>query len=157
MLPRGQRDRSYGRILDFLDRSRYFFFQVAPHLYSRNWVDPVPDPLLLRKSSIAGGRALICSQRLWPLDHRGGHWGACILISFHFDRFLKSGNLSMSKIPYLIIYLRTVKEHPTINLFHGPDIICRWIELSVLACLKLMITDGITTFLLGKSFAIHCR
>jgi hypothetical protein len=24
----------YGRILVFLDRSRYFFFQVAPHLYS---------------------------------------------------------------------------------------------------------------------------
>jgi hypothetical protein len=25
----------YGRILDFLDRSSYFFFQVAPQLYSR--------------------------------------------------------------------------------------------------------------------------
>jgi hypothetical protein len=25
----------YGRILGFLDRSRYFFFQVAPKLYSR--------------------------------------------------------------------------------------------------------------------------
>jgi hypothetical protein len=36
----------YGRILGFLDRSRYFFFQVAPQLYSRGWVDPVPDPLL---------------------------------------------------------------------------------------------------------------
>jgi hypothetical protein len=24
-----------GRILDFLDRRRYFFFQVAPQLYSR--------------------------------------------------------------------------------------------------------------------------
>jgi hypothetical protein len=24
----------YGRILDFLDRSRYFFYQVAPQLYS---------------------------------------------------------------------------------------------------------------------------
>jgi hypothetical protein len=24
----------YGRILGFLDRSRYFFFQVAPQLYS---------------------------------------------------------------------------------------------------------------------------
>jgi hypothetical protein len=35
----------YGRILGFLDRSRYFFFQVAPQLYSRGWVDPVPDPL----------------------------------------------------------------------------------------------------------------
>jgi hypothetical protein len=26
----------YGRILEFLDRSRYFFFQVAPQLYSRD-------------------------------------------------------------------------------------------------------------------------
>jgi hypothetical protein len=26
----------YSRILDFLDRSRYFFFQVAPQLYSRD-------------------------------------------------------------------------------------------------------------------------
>jgi hypothetical protein len=30
----------YGRILDFLDRSRYCFFQVAPQLYSRSCVDP---------------------------------------------------------------------------------------------------------------------
>jgi hypothetical protein len=47
---------SYGRILGFLDRSRYFFFQVAPQLYSRSWVDPVPDPLLLRKYGSAGNR-----------------------------------------------------------------------------------------------------
>jgi hypothetical protein len=40
----------YGRILDFLDRSRYVFFRSAPQLYSRGWVDLVPDPLLLRKS-----------------------------------------------------------------------------------------------------------
>jgi hypothetical protein len=26
----------YGRNLDFLDRSRYYFFQVAPQLYSRS-------------------------------------------------------------------------------------------------------------------------
>jgi hypothetical protein len=36
----------YGRILAFLDRRRYFFFEVAPQLYSRGWVVPVPDPLL---------------------------------------------------------------------------------------------------------------
>jgi hypothetical protein len=35
--------------LGFLDRSRYYFFQVAPQLYSRGWVDPVPHPLPLRK------------------------------------------------------------------------------------------------------------
>jgi hypothetical protein len=40
----------YGSILGFLDRNRYFLFQVAPQLYSRGWVDPVPDPWLLRKS-----------------------------------------------------------------------------------------------------------
>jgi hypothetical protein len=39
-------------------------------------MDPVPDPLLFRKSDSAGNgtRDLwICSQELWPLDHRGGH------------------------------------------------------------------------------------
>jgi len=38
-------------------------------------VDPVPDPLLLRKSGSAGDRTrdlCICSQKLWPLDHSGG-------------------------------------------------------------------------------------
>jgi hypothetical protein len=28
------------RNLGFLDRSRHFFFQVAPQLYSQAWVDP---------------------------------------------------------------------------------------------------------------------
>jgi hypothetical protein len=49
------------RNLDFPDRSRYYFFQVAPQLYSRGWMDPVPVP-----------NHWICSQELWPLDHRDG-------------------------------------------------------------------------------------
>jgi len=42
-------------------------------------VGPVPDPLLLRKSGNAGNRTrdlCICSQKLWPLDHRGGQLDA---------------------------------------------------------------------------------
>jgi hypothetical protein len=54
----------HGCILGFLDRSRYYFFQVAPQLYSRGWVDPVPDPLLLRKSGSARNRTLHLSQEL---------------------------------------------------------------------------------------------
>jgi hypothetical protein len=57
----------YGRILGFLDRIRYFLFQAAPQLYSRGWVDPVPDSLRVRKSGSAGNRALdlwICSEEL---------------------------------------------------------------------------------------------
>ena len=54
-----------------------YFIQVTPQLTSRGsrgWVYPVPDPLLLRKSGSAGNRTrdlCICSQNLWPLDHRG--------------------------------------------------------------------------------------
>jgi hypothetical protein len=44
----------YGRILVSLVRSRYLFLQVAPQLYSRGWVDPVPDPLL-KKNTVAPG------------------------------------------------------------------------------------------------------
>jgi hypothetical protein len=38
-------------------------------------VDPVPDPLLLRKSGSAGNRSRdlwVNNQQLWPLDHKGG-------------------------------------------------------------------------------------
>jgi hypothetical protein len=59
--------------LGFLDRGRYFSFQVAPQLSSRGWVDPVPDPLLLRKSGSAGKRnrdLWICSQRRSELRYR---------------------------------------------------------------------------------------
>jgi hypothetical protein len=61
--------------VEFLDQSRYFFFQGAPQLSSRGWVDPAPDWLLLRKSGSARNRThdlWICSQKLWPLDHRDG-------------------------------------------------------------------------------------
>jgi hypothetical protein len=59
----------HGRILDFLDRSRYFFLQVAPQLYSRGWVDPVPDPLLLRKSGSAGNRTRTAGSVARNSDH----------------------------------------------------------------------------------------
>jgi hypothetical protein len=35
-------------------------------------MDLVLDPLLFRKSGSAENRTRICSQELWPLDHRGG-------------------------------------------------------------------------------------
>jgi hypothetical protein len=89
-------------ILGFLDRSRYFFFQVAPQLSSQGWVDPVPDPLLLRKSDRVGNRTRalwICSQKLWPLDHRGG--------PFREEKTCKSFNNSRSPIFTITILSRT--------------------------------------------------
>jgi hypothetical protein len=54
----------YDRILGFLDRSRYVFFQVASQFYSRGWVDPVPDPLLLKKSVARNTTGGPTSERL---------------------------------------------------------------------------------------------
>jgi hypothetical protein len=59
----------YGRVLGFLDRSRYVFFQAAPQLYSRGWVDPVPDTLLLRKSGSAGKRTRTSGSVARNSDH----------------------------------------------------------------------------------------
>jgi hypothetical protein len=58
-----------GRNLRFLVRSCYFFFQVAPQLYSRGCVDIVPDPLLLRKSGSAGNRFRISGSVARNSDH----------------------------------------------------------------------------------------
>jgi hypothetical protein len=67
VVSRGQRDKVPRTAINFgfLDQSRYFFFQAAPQLPSRGWVDPVRDPLLLRISGSAGNR----NRDLWPLDH----------------------------------------------------------------------------------------
>jgi hypothetical protein len=59
----------YGRNLHFLDRSRYFFFQVAPQLYSRGWVDLVPDPRLLWICGSAGNRARTSGSVARKSDH----------------------------------------------------------------------------------------
>ena len=81
---RGQRNGS-PRLLISVYRTwiATYLIQVAPQLTSRGsrgWVHSVPDPLPLRKSGSAGNRTrdlCICSQKPWPLDHRGGQNVPC--------------------------------------------------------------------------------
>jgi hypothetical protein len=82
-----------------LDRNRYFFFQVAPHLSSRGWVGPVPDPLLLRKSGSAGNGTqdlCVCSQGVWQLDHWDGSLtdADCENSGYHFVNCASSVNIT---------------------------------------------------------------
>jgi hypothetical protein len=63
----------YGCWSQFSRPEPLLFHQVAPQLFSHSWVNPVPDPLLLRKSGSVVNRSLdlwICSQDLWLLHHR---------------------------------------------------------------------------------------
>jgi hypothetical protein len=80
-VPRDQRDRSLRRILGFLGRSRYCFFQVAPQLYSRSWVDPVPDPILLRKPGRAGNRTRTSGSLARNSDHYTTQAVKCHVVS----------------------------------------------------------------------------
>jgi hypothetical protein len=76
---------SHGRLFRSSRPESLLFLQVAPQLLSRGWMDPVPDPPLLRKSGSAGNRIRdlwICSQKLWPLDHRGGQ-GAVLAVKMY--------------------------------------------------------------------------
>jgi hypothetical protein len=96
----------------FLDRSRYSIFQVAPQLSSRGWVDPVPDPLLLRKSGSPGNRTRvlwICSQKLWPLDHRGGRF-ATIKIKI-FNLFVSNKINIANKDQKRVFHSVTISPH----------------------------------------------
>jgi hypothetical protein len=74
----------HGRILGFADPSRYFFFQVTPQVYSRVWVDPVPDPLLLRKSGSAGNRTRTSGSVARNCDHHMQQW----FLHLHFNIYL---------------------------------------------------------------------
>jgi hypothetical protein len=53
---RGQRDGSLTPYSRFSRQEPLLFYQVAPQLYSRGWVDPVPDKLLFFFSGSAGNR-----------------------------------------------------------------------------------------------------
>jgi hypothetical protein len=57
--------------LSFLDRSRYFSFKQLLIYSHKGWVDPVPNPLLLRKCGISRNVTRdfwVSSQDLWALD-----------------------------------------------------------------------------------------
>jgi hypothetical protein len=58
-----------GRILGFVDPNCYLLFKVASQVYSRGRVDPVPDPLLLRKSGSAGNRTRTSESAARNSDH----------------------------------------------------------------------------------------
>jgi hypothetical protein len=90
----------YGRDLGFLDQSRYFFFQVAPQLFSQGWVDPVPDPLLHRKSGSAGNRTWTFGYVARNSDQKDGLYlinqyeNFVVYIIFYVGNFFQSGWMS---------------------------------------------------------------
>ena len=104
---RGQRNESPRPLISVYRTWIATFIQVVPQLTSRGWVHPVPDPLPLRKSGSAGNRTrdlCICSQKPWPLDHRGGQGLNCwTLIYFNIVTFPKTSQAFCSCIWYLIL------------------------------------------------------
>jgi hypothetical protein len=67
-VPHGQRDGSLWPYSRFSRQEPPLFYQVAPQLYSRGWVYPVPDPLLLFSGS-AGNRTRASGSVAKNSDH----------------------------------------------------------------------------------------
>jgi hypothetical protein len=67
-VPRGQRDGSLRPYSQFSRQEPLPFYQVAPQLYSRSWVGPVPDPLLFFGS--AGNRTRASGSEAKNSDHK---------------------------------------------------------------------------------------
>jgi hypothetical protein len=65
--PRGQRDGSLRPYSRFSRDEPLLFYQVAPQLYSRGWVDSVPDPLFFSLS--AGNRIRASGSVARNSDH----------------------------------------------------------------------------------------
>jgi hypothetical protein len=55
----------YGHILEFLDRTLYFFFWAAPQLYSWGWGAPF-------QAHYFSANLVLPAIKPWPLGHRGG-------------------------------------------------------------------------------------
>jgi hypothetical protein len=103
-------------------------------------VDPVPDPLLLRKSGSAGNRTRdlwVCSQEVWPLDHRGGH-------------IIANNSVNSDDI---LFYQKAIGSHQTANtiLPEDPSLLSMWLEHSLTkqACLGLQTALSCATKLLN--------
>jgi hypothetical protein len=67
-VPRGQRDGSLRPYCQFSRQEPLLFYQVAPQLYPRGWVNPVPDPLLFFPGS-AGNRTRASRSVVKNSDH----------------------------------------------------------------------------------------
>jgi hypothetical protein len=94
-----QRGRSPMAVIwSFLNWSLYFFIQVAPHLSSRGWMDPVPDPLLLRKPGSAGNRTRTSGSVARNSDHQTTEAvlkAPCIRNLFQQDRLSVEASIVM--------------------------------------------------------------
>jgi hypothetical protein len=82
-MPRGQRDESLRPYSQMSIPEPLLFFQVAPQLYTRRRVDPVPNPLLLRKSASTGYRTRIFGSVARNTDHWTTEMICLICLSFN--------------------------------------------------------------------------
>jgi hypothetical protein len=125
--------------LSSLDQSRYFFFQIGPHLCSRGWMDSVPNPLPLRKSGGAGNRThdlWICSQELWPQDppaYPCTFFPLVLCILTQSDLLLAASHFSSGGAPEIVVNLHLSHVVPfSLIALSNQDIMVRLYMISVL-------------------------
>jgi hypothetical protein len=90
---RGGSLRPYSRL--YRQEPLLFLFQVAPQLYSRDLVDPVPDPIFFRKSGSAWNRTLTSVSVARNSDHKTREAVYFLLHNIHkFSSYLTGSTIT---------------------------------------------------------------
>jgi hypothetical protein len=109
-VPRGQRDGSLRPYSRFSRQEPLLFYQVAPQLYSRGRVDPVPDPLLFANTMSFG------NTRIYQFTR----WNFFLE---NFTSFLNASYASEIKMKIVYIYIVTI-NHRIVLIHRCPLRLC---------------------------------
>jgi hypothetical protein len=120
-------------------------------------VEPIPDPLLLRKTCSSWNRnrdIWVCSQKLWPLDHKGVQgmtqirkcWLSELPPCFSVERWNVLVNINCAqyttdfvggpeppqshwRINAIIRHWSTISGRTTDSVYYGPRFMCLFLPL----------------------------
>jgi hypothetical protein len=95
------RNQREGSLRPYSRRSRLqplIFFQVAPQLYSRDWVDPFPDILLIRKSGSAGVEPRSLDLKPGTLTTRPQRQSTFFCIAYNFSSYLTGSTIHLHSV-----------------------------------------------------------
>jgi hypothetical protein len=147
-VPRGQRDGSLRPYSRFSRQEPLLFYQVAPQLYSRGWVNPFPDPLTFLFLVVPGIEPglRICSQEL--LTTRPQRRSTVVIIQILIHGWIPATLPSLHGSTKQFYGARKVK----IMLYHSRKESCRPTEL---ISKYLLITRTLILILFNKKSAMN--
>jgi hypothetical protein len=117
----------YGRFLGLLHRSRFFFFQAAPQLYSRGRVDPIPDHYSSEILVVLGIELGTSGSLMWnefQTVHKeaalswSGYIVACMCVNWGNPREISEYPVLRSRFELSTSLMQALQLHRCVQFWH---------------------------------------